>query len=495
MIRPKSVKPCLLGEAIPECSDLATARLTVTGVTTDNRAVQAGDLFIGVPGVHNHGAHFADAAVSAGAVAVATDELGADLVEADIPIVVVPDIAKKVGEIAAAIYGYPARKLTTYAITGTNGKTTTAFMIDHILQALGETTGLIGTVAIRIAGVEVPAQLTTPQPADLQAMLAALVEEGGTSLVMEASSHALAQGRINPIRFSVAGFTNLTQDHLDYHKTLADYFEAKAQLFDNKHAQSGVVIADTRWGQILAEREADRMDQFYTETRVPGAWSVRSHADHSFTVTNPHGEEITTYTAMPGAFNISNAALAIAMVAKAGYALDDIANALTENNGVSPTVPGRMELVGKRPRVVVDFAHNEDALVQAITALRPETHGRLVVITGSAGDRDKEKRPAMANAVATRADVLVITDDDPHSEDPAVIRSELIAGIPGQTNWIEIADRTQAIEQTIQEAQPEDTILIAGRGHERFQDMNGTLIELDDRDVARAALARRKAQG
>lgn len=202
---------------------------------------------------------------------------------------------------------------------------------------------------------------------------------------------------------------------------------------------------------------------------------------------------ITTSTNLPGDFNIANAALAIAMVAKAGYSAEAISAALLASNGVNPQVPGRMEVVAEAPRIVVDFAHNEDALTKAIEALRPSTQGNLIVITGSAGDRDVTKRPLMAKTVAERADVLVITDDDPHSEDPAHIRADLIAGIPTDTNWIEIADRREAITAMVTDACAEDTILIAGRGHETIQDMNGTLVNLDDREVAREAHAKRRA--
>lgn len=242
MIRPRNVTPVRLGNLIPNCPP-EYADILISGASADNRNIRRGDLFFALAGSHVHGAKYAQAAVEAGAHAIITDPQGASYISGslgrDVGLIVDPDIGVKVGKIASEIYGRPAQKLTTYAVTGTNGKTTTAFMIDHILRALGETTGLIGTVAVQLAGVEVPATLTTPQPADLQAMLAALVERGGRSLVMEVSSHAIAQGRIDPMHFSVAGFTNLTQDHLDYHHTLEEYFEAKAQLLPKNMQQLG----------------------------------------------------------------------------------------------------------------------------------------------------------------------------------------------------------------------------------------------------------------
>lgn len=236
------------------------------------------------PGCHSTRARYANSAVASGAVAVITDTDGADFVTADVPVIILADVARHVGDIAAAVYGFPAQKLTTYAVTGTNGKTTTAFMIDHILNTLGETTGLIGTVAVKIAGQEIPAQLTTPQPADLQAMLAALVERGGTSLVMEVSSHAIAQGRIESINYSVAGFTNLTQDHLDYHNTLTEYFEAKALLFTEKFSRVGVAITDTPWGEELVKRGNERVAALASQPDQPAGWRFTGQADGTLTL-------------------------------------------------------------------------------------------------------------------------------------------------------------------------------------------------------------------
>lgn len=244
-MRPSNVRPKSLNEVLGALAHIAEDR-DITGVSSDNRAIRSGDVFLALPGAHVHGAQFASAAVDAGAVAVVTDQAGADLVgDLDVPVIAIDDVMEHIGEIAARIYGNPADTLDTFAITGTNGKTTTAFMIDDILRSLGQTTGLIGTVAIRLGDDEIAAKLTTPQPADLQGILAALVERGGQSLVMEASSHAIEQNRIKPILFNVAGFTNLTPDHLDFHNTLDEYFAAKAKLFDAQHSESGVIIVDS----------------------------------------------------------------------------------------------------------------------------------------------------------------------------------------------------------------------------------------------------------
>lgn len=271
MIRPRHVLSQPLGKIVTGVEQ-RYANIPVTGVTTDNRAVIPGDIFIAVPGAHVHGAKYGDAAMHAGAVAIITDREGADFISADVPVIVTAQVSEKIGQIAARVYDNPADKLTTYAITGTNGKTTTAYMIDHILRALGEKTGLIGTVAVHIAGHEVPAELTTPQPADLQAMLAALVEQGGTSLVMEVSSHAIAQGRTNAICFSVAGFTNLTQDHLDFHHSLEEYFAVKSQLFTAEHSHQGVAVASQTWGEQIVAAHPEYVEALVVGKEQPGAW-------------------------------------------------------------------------------------------------------------------------------------------------------------------------------------------------------------------------------
>ncbi|MGO1593405.1 MAG: UDP-N-acetylmuramoyl-L-alanyl-D-glutamate--2,6-diaminopimelate ligase [Ancrocorticia sp.] len=477
-----------------------TGDAAVSSVTSDSRAVPTGALFGAVPGLHVHGARFAASAVADGAIAVATDPEGERIITSmmdDVPpLLVVDNIAARLGEIAAEVYGNPSAGLTSFAVTGTNGKTTTAFMLDNVLGKAGRTTGLIGTVSVRLAGTEVPAALTTPMPADLQRVLADLVRRGGTDLVMETSSHALAQGRTDPVRFSVAGFTNLTQDHLDFHRTLEEYFEAKASLFTPERCEKAVIIVDDEWGLRLWERSisllgAENVYALAVATQLPeGArgWQVtevNEGADSTaIELANQSGEHISFTTALPGQFNVANAALAVTMANVGGLELRDLPET------VDPQVPGRMETISSRPRVVVDFAHNTDALAKAITALRPTTKGKLIVVTGAAGERDKGKRPAMGQTVGQLADVAIITDDDPHDEDPAVIRNGVLAGAEGLTAHVEeIANRSLAIEASILDAGPDDTILLAGRGHETIQEVAGERIELDDRVEARKALA------
>lgn len=474
---------------LSELADLAEIRgeAELTGIASDNRKIAPGDLFAAISGEHVHGARFAMDAVGRGAAAVLTDPAGAELLDPGVPAAIADDVARLVGEVSARIFDHPARQLTSFAVTGTNGKTTTTFMIDEILARLGRIRGLIGTVTLRIAGEDVGAELTTPQPADLQRLLARLRAVGGTELVMEVSSHALDQGRTDPVCFTVAGFTNLTQDHLDYHHTLEEYFRAKAGLFEPAKSRLGVIWTDDPWGARLADEHPHA--RWVGRKPRPGAgWLV--DGDQSFTLTESGVEDprsFTCHTDLPGDFNVANAALAAAMVLAADLAVteEELRGALAE---ISPAVPGRMEVISTSPRVVVDFAHNAEALGLAISSLRETCPGRIITVTGSAGDRDKGKRPIMGRVVAENSDVFYLTDDDPHGEDPAAIRADIAAGVSGPCRLIEIADRAEAIAAAIVQAEPADTVLIAGRGHERVQDMAGTPVELDDRVEARRAL-------
>lgn len=455
----------------------------LTGVVSDNRDVTEGDLFAGVPGEHVHGARFAADAIKRGAAAILTDSAGAEYVPEGFPLAIADNVQEVLGSAAALVYGEPAAKLRSFAVTGTNGKTTTAYMVEHILSRLGAVTGLVGTVALQIAGEDVPARLTTPQPAELQSFLHRLVSAGGTDLVMEVSSHALAQHRTDPIRYTVAGFTNLTQDHLDYHDTLDEYFEAKAQLFDPAKSEIAVIWTDDLYGARLHARLLGRgadVRWVGRTAREGEGWLVEG--DSEFTLGGRH----RCRTDLPGDFNVANAALAAAMVLASGVpgAEEAIAD-------ITPVVPGRMEVLSEHPRVVVDFAHNADALEKAIASLRSDTEGRLITLTGSAGDRDALKRPIMGRVVAEGSDIFYLTDDDPHTEDPAKIRAEIRAGAEGLVEIREIGDRADAILAAILDADPLDTVLLAGRGHETIQDIDGELIELDDRAAARDALARR----
>lgn len=495
--------------------DPQAGRTTVTGVAQGSAQVVDGDLFIAVPGTRAHGAAYAPQALASGARAVLTDAEGARRLQEDgvqAPVLVSASLQEVVGPLSAEVYAHPAQSLTTAAVTGTNGKTTTATMVDHVLRRLGRVTGLIGTVEVSLAGHRRPAVLTTPQPADLQGFLACLREAGGTDLVMEVSSHALAMGRTEPVVFDVAGFTNLTQDHLDYHHTLEEYFEAKALLLNPSHSRHQVVCVDEPWGRRLAQRlQADPQAQLVTlrtpladaqAQELPAMWSVqdveRCAQRSGFTLVGPGGQRLKTSTTLPGDFNIANAALALLMVHATGVDLEQIGQALGQT-GVSPVVPGRVEAVAGgdgAPRVLVDFAHNPGALGSVLSSLRPTVQGRLILVFGATGDRDTGKRPQMAQVAMSGADVVIITDDDPHNEDAASIRAELMAVAqktgPTGAQVEEVAPRQEAIRHAIAMAGPQDTVLVAGRGHETVQEVAGQDITLDDRVIAAQALRARQ---
>nr|WP_241744298.1 UDP-N-acetylmuramoyl-L-alanyl-D-glutamate--2,6-diaminopimelate ligase [Cellulosimicrobium arenosum] len=501
-----------------------TGHVEIGSVASDDRTVGEGELFVALPGARAHGAAFAGAAVARGARAVLTDPAGAALL-ADaavaVPVLVAADPRELLGPVAAWVYGEPAERLTTFGVTGTNGKTTTTYLVDHVLRALGWKTGLVGTVETRSGDRVLASRLTTPEAADLQAVLATMVEDEVRTLAMEVSSHALALHRVDGLVFDVVGFTNLSQDHLDFHGDLQSYFEAKATLFTQQHARRGVVVVDDAWG----ERMVGAAQVPVTTLRVgPAAdagttgaatadWSVAdvvpAPGGTAFTLRHRDGVQVRTTTSLPGHFNVANAALALTMVLEAGTDPRDLEAALDAAGGLTAAVPGRMEVVSEpphAPRVVVDFAHNPDALALAIEALRPTTTGRLVVVFGATGDRDRGKRPTMGAVAVDGADVVVVTDDDPHGEDPAAVRAEVLPGAhaardvaaaapePRHVVVSEVAPRARAIHDSILAAAPEDTVLVAGRGHEVWQEVAGVDLALDDRVEARAALAARAAR-
>ena len=517
-IRPAVVAPRRVRE-LAHTFDLTVASgndaAEVSSVVSDNRLATAGDLFVALPGATVHGARFAPDAVSRGATAVLTDAEGAAMLaglDAAVPVLVAADPRAVLGHVAAWVFGSPADQLATFGVTGTNGKTTVTFQLDAIMRALGFTSGLIGTVEMRSGDRVLPSRLTTPEAADLQALLAAMREDGVRALAMEVSSHALALHRVDGVRYDVAGFTNLSQDHLDFHGTMEAYFLAKAQLFTPEHARRAVVTIDDEWGTRLSTWTPLPVTTVRTLPLREGApeadWVVSevgpSGTGTAFTLTHTDGRRLRTSVDLPGYFNVSNAALALVMVLEGGIHLADLQEALDAAGGIVPVVPGRMEVVGAegsgQPRVVVDFAHNTEALELALDALRSTTRGRLVVVFGAAGDRDRGKRPHMGACAVERADVVVVTDDDPHSEDPARIRAEVLAGahdaaarVPAGRAVVvrEVADRADAIRTVIAEAHEDDTILVAGRGHETVQEVAGVEHALDDRVEARAALALR----
>lgn len=494
----------------------AEGQAVVTGISMDSREVQAGDLYVALPGANAHGAQFCAAARRAGAVAVLTDAEGAGILDrqgSGLPLLIVPFVREAVGPLAAWIYGsQPERgRQRLYAVTGTNGKTTTTYMIDGLLDRLGETTGLIGTIEIRAGAEVIPSTLTTPESTHVHALLSVMRERGITAAAMEVSSHALDYRRVDGVVYDVAGFTNLTQDHLDLHGSMQAYFDAKAQLFTPARTRRAVIIVDDEWGRRMAEharRElgADRVVTLATgygrgaHGEAEADWTVREvraeGIGHGFVLQHRDGTRIPTGTGLPADFNVSNAALAAVMVRTGQTEPQRVAEQLADPESLTPLVPGRMQVIGQRPLAIVDFAHNPDALQRALEAVAPGSDGRVIVVFGATGERDQLKRPIMGRIAAEHADVVIVTDDDPHREPPAPIRAAVAEGARAaaadgaRAEAVEdIAPRADAIRRAVELAGPGDAILVAGRGHETSQDVDGADLELDDREELRAALA------
>ncbi len=475
----------------------------VGGVCLDSRRVQPGDLYAALPGARHHGATFTEQARAAGAAAVLTDPAGAELVGSALPVLVVEEPRRVLGPLAAHLYRDPADRMRTLAVTGTQGKTTTTRLLDGALEHAGVTAAVVGTVGTRIAGTEVRTSLTTPEAPDLQALFAVMVEHDVAALAMEVSSHALVQGRVDGFAFDVAAFLNLGRDHLDFHADLEEYFAAKAQLFTPAHCRLGVVNTDDEHGRRLVElaRAAGTEIRTFALDRDADWRAVEISSDaagSSFTVLTPSGGRVEARVGLPGRFNVSNALAALALAGEAGF---DVAAVAT---GLDVGVPGRLEQVdaGQDFTLVIDYAHKPDAVRAAVETLRPLTDGKVVVVIGAGGDRDRGKRPEMGRIAAELADLVVVTDDNPRTEDPATIRAEVLAGAregaaTSGAELREIGDRRAAIAAAVAAAAPGDIVLVAGKGHETGQEVHGVVHPFDDRTVAaeeaREAQAARKA--
>lgn len=462
-------------------------RTVIRDVTHDSRDAAPGVLFACRPGQRVDGHDFAPAAVQAGSPALLVERP----LDLPVPQLRVPSVADALGEVAAAVHGHPSRSLRLAGITGTNGKTTITYLLDSVLASAGHTTGVLGTVATRIAGRSVPGVRTTPEASDLQRLLRRMVDEGVTAASMEVSSHGLALRRVDGTRFAVAVFTNLTQDHLDFHADIEEYFAAKARLFIPRFTPTAVVNVDDPYGRRLA----DDCDIAVVRVGSSPDAQVTARDVHS----GPQGSTFTAVlgrrsvamrTALAGHFNVVNALCAVAAADVLGVDPE------TAVEGIArlPGVPGRMERVeaGQEFTVLVDYAHTPDSLDNVLRAARDLAAGggRVLVVVGCGGDRDRAKRPLMGRAAAGGADVAVLTSDNPRSEDPAAILEAMAAGareVPGAHHVIE-PSRRDAIALALGEARRGDVVVIAGKGHETYQQLADRVVDFDDRAVARQLL-------
>ncbi|WP_435883711.1 UDP-N-acetylmuramoyl-L-alanyl-D-glutamate--2,6-diaminopimelate ligase [Streptomyces tanashiensis] len=499
--RPEQARPTPLGDLAAQLGADAPGTAEISGITHDSRAVRPGDLYAALPGARTHGADFVAQAAGLGAAAILTDPAGAERAAATgLPVLVVENPRGRMGELAAAIYGRPGEDLLQIGITGTSGKTTTAYLVEGGLRGSGRRTGLVGTVEMRIDDERIKSERTTPEATDLQALFAVMRERGVEAVAMEVSSHALVLGRVDGCVFDVAVFNNLSPEHMEFHSDMEDYFRAKAGLFTPERSRLGVVNLDDAYGRRLAAEATVPVVTFSAEGRAEADWRAEdlvlgSH-DSTFTAVGPEGERIPATAPLPGPFNVANTLAAIATLAAAG--LDP--KAAAEGVAAVPGVPGRLERVdaGQPYLAVVDYAHKTDAVESVLRSLREVTEGRLHVVIGCGGDRDTTKRGPMGAAAARLADTAVLTSDNPRSEDPLVILSAMLAGaaeVPaGERGDVLVEpDRAAAIAAAVSRARPGDTVLVAGKGHEQGQEIAGAVRPFDDREVLRAAILEQNA--
>ena len=470
----------------------------VSGLTLDSRAVRPGDLYAALPGASTHGARFAAGALELGAVAVLTDPEGQRLLgEQAVPVLVAERPRRLLGGLAAEVYGRPAEHLLTIGVTGTQGKTTVTYLLEAALRGAGHVPGLMGTTGSRVDGRPVASRLTTPEAPDLHALLAVMREAGVDACALEVSSHALVQGRVDGVVFDVAVFLNLGRDHLDFHRDIEDYFAAKADLFTPQRARRAVVDVGDPWGRRLAAETTLPLVTCTTQPDVEADWRavdvVVGPLGSELSALGPGGRRVPLRLPLPGAFNVRNALAVVAALDAAGVDVEAAAAGLATTAGV----PGRMERVdaGQDFLALVDYAHKPDAVEAVLSAVRPATTGRLVLVIGAGGDRDPGKRPLMGEVAPRLADVLVVTDDNPRSEDPAAIRAAVLAGAAGPADVVEIGDRAAAIAHAVALAAAGDTVVVAGKGHESGQEIAGVVHPFDDRDVVRAAVRARTPSG
>ncbi|MDO6562882.1 UDP-N-acetylmuramoyl-L-alanyl-D-glutamate--2,6-diaminopimelate ligase [Amphritea sp. 1_MG-2023] len=484
-----------LAELMPSLADSKLAPLLISGLCQDSRQVKSGDLFFARNGVSHKGIDFVCSAAAEGAVAAIVDDAelaAADSIDVSIPLIGVADVASAIGEVASRFYGEPSLHLQVIGVTGTNGKTSCAHYVAQLLSFCGETCGLIGTVGNGLLGQLQAATHTTPDAIGVHKLLADFRQQGATAVVMEVSSHALDQQRISGVHFVAAGFTNLSRDHLDYHGDMANYAAAKARLFNDLAIEHQVINVDDAFGvSLLAGQtghqrvgfgESPEADVRATEVQL-SASGIRAHIEL------PRGS-FELDSGIIGRFNLSNLLLTIAITDQLGYSLQQIAQGVGQ---LSP-VAGRMALVSREtPQVVIDYAHTPDALEKALLALRSHCHGQLWCVFGCGGDRDNGKRPQMAKVAERLAGRIIVTSDNPRMEDPEHIIAMIMTGFSDTAAVICQVDRQQAIEQAIAALAPDDILLIAGKGHETYQDIQGVKLPFDDLAVARQALAMKRS--
>jgi UDP-N-acetylmuramoyl-L-alanyl-D-glutamate--2,6-diaminopimelate ligase len=471
-------------DAVPRAEIRGDAALSVVEVAFDSRDATPGCLFFCVPGARVDGHDFAPEAAAAGVGALVVQRW---LPEIERPQIRVPSVRAAMGPMASVIFGHPSSAMTMVGITGTNGKTTITYLLESVFRASGRRAGVVGTTGARVDGRPVPLARTTPEAPDLHRLLAVMVAAGVQAVALEVSSHALDQFRVDGVQFDVAAFTNLSPDHLDYHPSMDAYFAAKARLFTPPLARRGVVNADDPWGRILLDDPSIPLTSF---AAIGGADLRAEDVRVDAAGIGFRAGALTVRSSLRGGFNVTNALAAVAVAGALGI------DGATAARGVEALrhVPGRMETVeaGQNFLVVVDYAHTPDSILSVLQAARPLTAGRIIVVFGCGGDRDRAKRPLMGAAAAANADLTIITSDNPRSEDPLAIIAAIEAGAreTGGAFLVE-PDRRAAIALAVDEAAEGDVVVIAGKGHETYQAFADRTLEHDDRVVAQASIEAR----
>lgn len=499
-LRPEQVVPVALSSLVESCGLKLVngdVQVSVTGISMNTADLRIGDLFVAMPGLKTHGANFVAKAIELGASAIVSDAVGLEIIgETGVPTLLLENPRRHLGQLAAFVYGnLPESMPKLFGTTGTNGKTSTSYILEAMLRQIGEVTGLTSTAERHIAGEVIVSRLTTPESTEMQALIARMRERKVSSVAIEVSAQALTQLRVDGLVFDVAGFTNLSHDHLDDYSDMDEYLSAKAELFQPDRAHRGVVSLDSPYAQQFIERSniplvtvsssPDQKADFFVNvtSELPGLTQ--------FEVVLPSGRVIKSSLPIIGAHMAANAGLAVAMLIQAGFTEDRIAEAIQD--GVDCYLPGRTELVSPEgaPSVYVDFGHSPDAFLNTLTAVRKVTSGRVLMLFGADGDRDATKRPAMAQVAVRNSDILVITDHHPRFEDPASIRATLVSAAKAErpeAEIYEVSPPEQAIVKAVSLVKPGDSILWAGPGHQDYRDIQGVRTPYSARALARAAL-------
>lgn len=472
----------VVGRELSSTTVFDVTDVDVTGIAVESARIVPGCLFVALAGRRSHGAAFASEAIGAGAVAIVTDGAGAQsIVDHSVPVIVVEDPRRMLAPLAIALWKRPAARLNMIGVTGTNGKTTVTHLIRAALQDGGIPCGIIGTLGSALPGAPlIPHPRTTPEAPDVHATLASMVDAGARAVAMEVSSIALCEHRVDGIEFDVSAFTGLSHDHLDYHGSMDAYFEAKADLFTRARSRRGVVEVDDEWGRQLVSASAIPMTTV-SAAGIDADWTARREGDDVLII-GPQTARVRL--AVPTDFSLSNLVVAVAVAHTQGVTAQQAAD-----SAARARVPGRMELVRTFEDMdfVVDYAHTPDAIAQVVAAAadrRRAIGGSVIVVIGAGGDRDPGKRAGMGRSAGSRANLVIVTDDNPRSEDPSSIRGAVMRGVrESGCEAREVPDRRMAIQEAVQAAQPGDIVLVLGKGHETTQEIAGHVLAFDDREV------------